>query len=267
MIKKSLVFIVFVVFFLLFTNKALYAQGTYGCYWDSTGSVIGSPSCQVDNFSPGYGCEEGYVIDTTVCDTFDINDCDEDTVFECIPIDDSDEQQNYYSCLSGGSCAPCDPNAPGSQDCYPFESIQACNPTCASGGFKFGCTLDGCAPTASGSHSSFNLCAASCVRTRTHEALCEVDGDPGVYTALGCFQFGTPAIFTSQLSIRLMGIAGGIALILFAYAAILYMLSAGDPERLSEAKSIIIAAVTGLIVMSSAILVFRFVAQGLLGLF
>jgi len=88
----------------------------------------------------------------------------------------------------------------------------------------------------------------------------------GIPSAVGCIPYSDANQFTIFASRWLAGIAGGIALLLICVSALLYMTSQGNPDRLGEAKNIALAAITGLILILLAIILFR-IAVEILGLF
>ena len=47
----------------------------------------------------------------------------------------------------------------------------------------------------------------------------------------------------------LIALSGGLAVIFFIYAAIMYIISTGDPSRIRQAKEILTQAITGLLVI------------------
>ncbi|MGI6373787.1 MAG: pilin [Patescibacteria group bacterium] len=63
----------------------------------------------------------------------------------------------------------------------------------------------------------------------------------------------------------ILGIVGSLTLVMFMYGGFTFLISAGNPEKVSSAKKVIIAAVVGLVLVFSSYLIVRFVS-GALGL-
>lgn len=58
---------------------------------------------------------------------------------------------------------------------------------------------------------------------------------------------------------RALGIIGSIALLMFVYGGIMFLISGGSSEKVTKAKGIIIAAVVGIIIVFSSYLIIKFV--------
>ncbi len=70
------------------------------------------------------------------------------------------------------------------------------------------------------------------------------------------------AINASQF---ILGIVGSLTLLMFVIGGFLFLISAGNPEKVTQAKKIITAAVVGLVIVFSSFVIIRFVL-GTLGL-
>lgn len=97
----------------------------------------------------------------------------------------------------------------------------------------------------------------------TKFSYCDISGDKGISTALGCIPFEAKA-FSAWLIGILFGISGGIALLLMVYGFILVATSSGDEKKLQGAKETITSAITGLLVSIFALLIFRLIAVNIL---
>ena len=95
--------------------------------------------------------------------------------------------------------------------------------------------------------------------------LCE-GGRMGVDTAIGCIPYDFIGAFRFVMGWSI-GVAGGVALVLIIYSGIMMMLSAGDPGRLEEAKSLFIAAVSGLLLIIFSAFLLRLIGINILDLF
>jgi len=62
-----------------------------------------------------------------------------------------------------------------------------------------------------------------------------------------------------------IGLTGLIFLVLTVYAGIMWMTSAGDSKRVEKAKSILVASVTGAVIIASAYIIVNTVIQALSG--
>lgn len=56
-----------------------------------------------------------------------------------------------------------------------------------------------------------------------------------------------------------LGIVGSLALLMFIYGGLMFLISAGSSDRVSKAKLILIAAVAGLAIVFSSYLIIKFV--------
>lgn len=72
------------------------------------------------------------------------------------------------------------------------------------------------------------------------------DSDTGIKSAIGCIPITETQRFTEFLLRWAMGIAGGIAILLIAYAGFMITTSAGNPQKLQAGKELLEAALMGL---------------------
>ena len=59
----------------------------------------------------------------------------------------------------------------------------------------------------------------------------------------------------------ILGIVGSLALLMFVYGGFMFLISAGSSDKVSKAKTIITAAVAGLIIVFSSYLIIQFVLK------
>ncbi|MFH1522826.1 MAG: hypothetical protein ABIE43_03335 [Patescibacteria group bacterium] len=72
--------------------------------------------------------------------------------------------------------------------------------------------------------------------------------------------FTRVAIRVSEL---ILGIVGSLALLMFIYGGIMFLVSAGNSEKVTQAKQIIVGAVVGLAIVFASYMIITFVAQSL----
>lgn len=83
----------------------------------------------------------------------------------------------------------------------------------------------------------------------------------GIYTAIGCVDPTPVGIITGLVRITL-GVVGGIALLQLIYVGIMYQL--GDEAKIKEARSRLIATITGVAVLIFSILILRIIGVNIL---
>ncbi len=89
-------------------------------------------------------------------------------------------------------------------------------------------------------------------------------GSKGVQTALGCFD-ASGSFVQTLLNIG-FGMAGGIAFLLILYGGFQIIVSAGNPEKLNEAREIVTAAIVGLLFVLFSVFILRFIGVDVLQL-
>ena len=92
------------------------------------------------------------------------------------------------------------------------------------------------------------------------------NGESGINTALGCIPVNDTQALVTWFFRNFMGIAGGIALLLMIYGAFQIITSGGDPEKVSNGKSFITSAISGLLFMIFSLFLLRFIGVDILGL-
>lgn len=95
----------------------------------------------------------------------------------------------------------------------------------------------------------------------------------GAWTAIGCIGKGTQGqgggtlndFLRGFLSIGI-GMGGGIAFLLILYSGLQTMLSAGNPEKLHEAKELMTAAISGLLLIIFSVFLLKLIGVDILQL-
>lgn len=108
------------------------------------------------------------------------------------------------------------------------------------------------------------------VCTARTSCVCECEGAPGtVPTALGCVPYkivGSGNTIVHWILNIIAGIVTGISLLLGIIGGLRYVMSAGNPEGIEEAKGVITAAVSGLLLTLFSVLILRVIGIEILGL-
>ncbi|MBI2594219.1 hypothetical protein HYW39_00815, partial [Candidatus Curtissbacteria bacterium] len=94
---------------------------------------------------------------------------------------------------------------------------------------------------------------------------CSIDGQEGIETALGCIPTDVSGFVGRLLSIFL-GVAGGIAFLMMIFGAFKIIGSSGDPDALQEGRSIITAAITGLLLILFSVFILNLIGIKILQL-
>lgn len=122
------------------------------------------------------------------------------------------------------------------------------------------------------SGSSVGTSACSFIKDGSEKTECTscFDGG-GAWTAIGCMGKGSqedPAelgdFITSFIKIG-TGIGGGIAFLLILFSGFQTMMSAGNPEKLHEAKELMSAAISGLLLIVFSVFLLRLIGVDILG--
>lgn len=87
-----------------------------------------------------------------------------------------------------------------------------------------------------------------------------------INTALGCIPVYPPQRLALFILERSMGIAGGIALLMIGYSGIQIMTSGGDPGKMQQGKSLLTAAISGLLLLIFGVFIIRIIGQDILGI-
>ena len=86
----------------------------------------------------------------------------------------------------------------------------------------------------------------------------------GVWTAIGCWKADSPSDFVTWFVKLGTGIGGGIAMLLILFSGFQRITSAGNPERLHEAKELMTAAISGLLLIIFSIFLLRLIGVDIL---
>ncbi len=62
-----------------------------------------------------------------------------------------------------------------------------------------------------------------------------------------------------NVSYIILGVVGSLALLMFVYGGLVMLISSGNTEKVSQAKSILVSAVVGLVIVFSSYLIISFV--------
>jgi hypothetical protein len=101
---------------------------------------------------------------------------------------------------------------------------------------------------------------------------CDQNGNPtndpsltgNIYTAIGCIPARNLQAFAAFILSWSVGIAGGITLILFSFASYLYITSAGNPKKIQAARELILAAVSGILLLIFSVFLLRLIGVDIL---
>lgn len=93
----------------------------------------------------------------------------------------------------------------------------------------------------------------------------------GAWTALGCFgksaEAGSPSTINDFLRSFIAigtGIGSGVAMLLILFSGFMRITSAGNPERLHEAKELMTAAISGLLLIIFSVFLLRLIGVDIL---
>jgi hypothetical protein len=93
-------------------------------------------------------------------------------------------------------------------------------------------------------------------------------GGPGfVNTAIGCIPYDAFSNMARFFLSWSLGVGGGIGLALIAMSAFMFITSSGNPDKLNSAKSLFIAALSGLVMIVLCVFLLKLISVNILGLF
>jgi hypothetical protein len=102
---------------------------------------------------------------------------------------------------------------------------------------------------------------------------CDPNGNPTtssktgrVYTAIGCIPLDSTNNFLAAILKWAIGIGGGIAFILIIVASFMTMTSSGNPERLKAGQELLVAAISGLILLIFSVFILKIIGIDILNL-
>lgn len=90
------------------------------------------------------------------------------------------------------------------------------------------------------------------------------DKTPGIWSAIGCLPTDYGKLISDYVFTTGVGIAGGIAFLYFLYGAFLILTSAGNPEKIEEAKQIITSALSGVLLIIFSIFLLKVIGVDIL---
>ncbi len=252
-----------------------------------------------------YQCLPNNEPDEDICDTFDGDEdpCIQATGFECVssggspPTDcefpnacmdpnncpDGNELPGL-NCLSGSCCAPCALCDTINSLCnytrcdgpHQYDSIDECRAPaagCEPPSPEYVCTNNNCEEVADGDFDTLGQCILSGCETSvpiaTPPMKCDPAGQPsgtGIDTAIGCIPFADNNAFVEFVLGWSIGIGGGISFILSVIAGFMITTSAGDPKKLVAGKELLMAALSGLMLLIFSVFILRFFGYEILGL-
>ena len=88
----------------------------------------------------------------------------------------------------------------------------------------------------------------------------------GIYTAIGCVPFQNTNDFTGTIFKWALGIGGGISFLLIVYGGFVIMASSGNPDNLKDGQGIMIAAISGVVLLIFSVFILQFIGVNILGL-
>lgn len=151
---------------------------------------------------------------------------------------------------------------PNTRTCDPGElSIDCCPKACASIPCQNAANIE-CPPNSwvcgdYGDTTHFNV---------AENVQCLSSGLTGINTAIGCIVFTDFTPFTIFAFTWGGAIAGGIALLLIAYASFLYITSQGDPKKVQASRESLTSAIAGLLFLIFSIFLLEFIGVDVLNL-
>lgn len=93
----------------------------------------------------------------------------------------------------------------------------------------------------------------------------EFCGNNGIRTAIGCI--GTdPASLVATLTAVGIGLGGGVAFLMIILGGMQMQLSAGNPERMQQAKETVESAITGLLLIVFSVFILRVIGVNILNI-
>jgi len=101
----------------------------------------------------------------------------------------------------------------------------------------------------------------------TREYLCDPDDfSSGIETAIGCVVYENINAFIKFMLIWFIGISGGTAFMLMVYGGFLFITSAGNPEKVRVARTILVSALSGLLFLIFSVFILRVIGVQILNI-
>lgn len=107
----------------------------------------------------------------------------------------------------------------------------------------------------------FSVLSTGRVHASTGNIFCP--GGKEISTALGCVDPSPSGMFTTIFTTGI-GLAGGIAFLLILFGGFQILTSSGNPEQLTGGKELISSAITGLLMIISAIFLLKIIGVNIL---
>lgn len=112
---------------------------------------------------------------------------------------------------------------------------------------------------------SVGTAACNSITDSSHDTCVSCFDGGGAWTALGCFgKSGDPSSFVASFIKLGTGLGGGIAFLLILVSGFQRIMSAGNPEKLHEAKELMTAAISGLLLIILSIFLLRIIGVDIL---
>ena len=77
----------------------------------------------------------------------------------------------------------------------------------------------------------------------------------------GSYDLDDMVLIVIRASKIILGIVGSLALLMFIYGGIMFLISSGSSDKITKAKDILVAAVIGLIIVFGSFLIIKYVLQ------
>jgi hypothetical protein len=239
--------------------------GTYYCAGNNVNECwvdLATMTCQ-----NGYGpCQRGDPTCTS---------CDELPTNQCTPL-----SQNRYPCVlqvpvngwwcasAASGCLPCIPGGSTNTECHPptYDTLAECDPT--GSGF---CSIippttptNTTTPTPGGPTNTPTPRPTNTPRPLPAVCLDAAGNVIGIDSAIGCIPTENQNEFVTFILRWGVGIGGGIALLLIAYASIMIITGGDNPEKVQAGKELLTAALAGLLLLVFSVFTLRIIGVEIL---
>lgn len=112
-------------------------------------------------------------------------------------------------------------------------------------------------------------CLLFTVPQSTYAQTCDPLGQPagsGIDTAVGCIPVGDMNGFLGFILKWAIGVGGGIAFLLIAYASFMIMTSSGVPDRIKAGQELLTSALAGLIMLIFSVFILQLIGVRILNI-
>lgn len=227
-------------------------ENTHDCWWGCIGEKCqcvawNETNCDLNN---GYHA-------SSLCSQLTDIECISAGPFACEQWENIPEpcevQENSYSCISAGIVdgkIRCEVDtSPARYRCLPGYKPKenVCKDISEWGGYC-------------------NTYCPACIKDESALNCTTDEREVGINTAIGCLPYTDINPFTIFLLRWAIGLAGGVALLLFIIASFLIIFSQGDPKRLSAGKSLMISAISGVLFLIFAVYLLKFIGYNILNI-